>query len=165
MGGVIWNKHKDWAERHIGILTIAAIATYIAAFLVNGNHLSYRGLYITAGSLASQWHEILANFIFAASGSVATLGVCHLLCRISSRCASLSAYGRYTLGVYILQTLLVEHVLADTVSGQYGNAFMLNVVIAPLGSIAATAACIVLIRLMSRSKWLDKAFFGGAYSK
>ena len=76
----------------------------------------------------------------------------------------MAKYGRYTLGIYVLQTIIVVNVFPDIVKWDVHNELLLNLVVAPLVSLFVLLICLVIIKLLSRSRALDILMFGGQYS-
>jgi fucose 4-O-acetylase-like acetyltransferase len=77
----------------------------------------------------------------------------------------MALYGRYTLGIYVLQTILVVNIFPDIVEWNMQNEILLNFVVAPLISLFVLLICIIMIKLLSSSRNLDILMFGGQYSK
>lgn len=77
----------------------------------------------------------------------------------------MALYGRYTLGIYVLQTILVVNIFPDIVEWNMQNEILLNFVVAPLISLFVLLICIIIIKLLSSSRNLDILMFGGQYSK
>ena len=119
-------------------------------------------------TLQSQWYLILIRYCVAFAGSIATILTISIIYKsikkypITTKCAR---YGKWTLGIYILQTILVVNVFPDTQAWNVESEWLLDFVIAPLLSLAFLILCIYLIHLISKNKTLDILFFGGQYNK
>ena len=75
----------------------------------------------------------------------------------------IAKYGQWTLGVYVLQTIIVEYIFHDTLAWYVESEWLLSFVVAPLLSIVFLTLCLLLIRWISKNKTLNFAFFGGQY--
>lgn len=123
---------------------------------------------INIHSLLSQPHLILFRYLVAFAGSIATITTISAIYKrykenaITTKCAK---YGQWTLGVYVLQTILVINIFPDTLAWYVESEWLLDFVIAPLLSLAFLILCIYLIHLISKNKTLDILFFGGQYNK
>ena len=74
--------------------------------------------------------------------------------------------GNGYVGSHVVKTLLDEgHIFPDTLAFRVESEFLLNVVVAPLISLAFLAVCLLLIHLFSRNRILDLLLFGGQYHK
>ena len=73
--------------------------------------------------------------------------------------------GKYTLGIYCLQTILVANIFPDTLAWYVESEALLDLVIAPTLSVGFLALCLELIRVFSKNNILDLLFFGGQYYK
>ncbi|MBO7579917.1 MAG: acyltransferase family protein [Bacteroidaceae bacterium] len=97
------------------------------------------------------------------AGSLAFIGMaCALIPqektnKVMSLCCS---WGQYTLGVYILQTILVENILARYVVLDDLNFFVFNFCVAPIISFICLISCIYIIKIITKSPLVAFYFFG-----
>lgn len=123
---------------------------------------------INMHSLLSQPHLILLRYIVAFTGCFATISTISTIYKTYKNKALITTcakYGQWTLGVYVLQTILVINIFPDTLAWYVESEWLLDFVIAPLLSLAFLILCIYLIHLISKNKTLDILFFGGQYNK
>lgn len=122
---------------------------------------------ININSLQSQWHFILLRYVVAFAGSLATITLLSVLYNYCNKKGSLigeiAKYGQWTLGVYVLQSIIVEYIFRDTLAWYVGSEWLLDIVIAPLLSIFFLMLCLLLISWISKNKTLNLVFFGGQY--
>lgn len=122
---------------------------------------------INTDSLQSQWHLILLRYVVAFSGCLATIALLSVLYNYCSKkgylIGEIAKYGQWTLGVYVLQTIIVENIFHDTLAWYVESEWLLSLVVAPLLSIVFLTLCLLLIRWISKNKTLNFAFFGGQY--
>lgn len=119
-------------------------------------------------SLQSQGHLILFRYFVGFTGCMATISVVSLFHKNrkdSSSFSHITYYGRWTLGVYVLQTIIVANVFPDTFAWYVENEFLLDAIVAPLLSLAFLVVCIGIIHVTSKNRWLDLLLFGGQYYK
>lgn len=96
-------------------------------------------------------------------GSLSFIGlICALVNQdITNKFISLCCnWGQYTLGIYILQVLLLETYLATILILDDFNFFVFNFIVAPVLSFLIMALCVYIIRLMSKSPILAFFFWG-----
>ena len=122
---------------------------------------------INIDSLQSQWHFILLRYVVAFLGCLATITLLSVLYNYCNKRGNLigeiAKYGQWTLGVYVLQTIIVENIFRDTLAWYVESEWLLSLVVAPLLSVVFLVLCLLLIHWMSKNKTLNFAFFGGQY--
>ena len=125
-------------------------------------------LAINFHSLQASWDLILLRYIVAFSGSLGIIAVISFLYKYFAECSflnNMSHYGQWTLGVYVLQTILVANVFPDTLAWYVESELLLDAVVAPLLSVGFLALCLWLIYWLSKNKTIDLLMFGGQYYK
>ena len=123
---------------------------------------------INSCSLQTDWHRILFRYLIAFSGSLSVITVISVIYNHLEGCSfinRLSQYGQWTLGVYVLQNILVENIFPDTLAWYVESELLLDAVIAPLLSVGFLALCLWLIHWLSKNKIVDLLMFGGQYYK
>ena len=149
---------------------------YTILFVVSFGTLYYLQRYwnipnyieINIPSILGKSHLILFRYCVAFTGclaTISTISVIYKTCQNNAKVTAWAKYGQWTLGIYILQTILVTNVFPDAQAWNVESEWLLDFVIAPLLSIAFLIVCIYLIHLISKNKTLDLIFFGGQYNK
>ena len=116
-------------------------------------------------ALRTSGHLILYRYMVGFSGSMATI---FTIASVVKYCGnnisnhSITKYGQWTLGIYVLQTIIVVNIFPDF-SWYVESEFVLDVLIAPWLALGFLAICICLIHILSKNKILDFLFFGGQY--
>jgi len=119
-------------------------------------------------SLQSQGHLILFRYFVGFTGSMTTISAISLLyenMKDNSCITYVTYYGRWSLGIYVLQTILVINVFPDTLAWYIESEFLLDAIAAPLLSLAFLVLCIGIIHMTSKNKMLNLLLFGGQYHK
>lgn len=80
--------------------------------------------------------------------------------RIKRGLGIMSAYGRETLGIYILQTFILEYIMSYYIDLSGLNLYLFSFLITPLISIAVMIVCYQIIRITYKNKYLKKSFWG-----
>lgn len=117
-------------------------------------------------TFASQPFPILLRYVVAFTGSMSIISLCSLIEGYASSrkfYMNIAYYGKYTLGIYVLQTIIVANVFPDTFAWYEGNKLLFCAVITPLLSLFFLIICLLIIHWFSKSKILDMIFFGGQY--
>lgn len=124
---------------------------------------------INIETLYGQWYIILLRYVVGLSGSLAIIALISIIYKhfgsSSILLSKFAKYGQWTLGVYVLQTILVINVFPDTLAWYVESEVMLDLVVAPILSLTFLVACLFLINLFSKNKILDLLMFGGQYYK
>ena len=68
--------------------------------------------------------------------------------------------GRHTLGIYILQTFILELILRRCLNFDNYNFYVFNVIIAPIISTFVLIFCLLLIKIIHHSKWASRFLLG-----
>lgn len=73
---------------------------------------------------------------------------------------TISKYGQYTLGIYILQTFILESLMARYINFDNVNSFIFGFIIAPLLSLLLLVICIFLSKILDSHKITAFLFLG-----
>ena len=131
-----------------GILFLVMILFWDESFWTGNDHLLFRRVF----------RLILGN-----SGAVALILSFNLLfkngsnSRFINKCSEL---GQFTLGIYIIQSILLEFIMARFIKMDRLDFITFNFVVAPLISIFMFYVCIQIIHLIRRSKHLKFVLLG-----
>lgn len=123
---------------------------------------------INIDTLQGQWHLILFRYIVGFSGCMCVISLLSLVDRYighKKKYLQIADFGKCTLGIYVLQTILVINVFPDVYAWHMESGLLLDVVVAPLLSLAFLSLCLWLIHIFSKSRKLDLLLFGGQYYK
>ena len=116
---------------------------------------------IDYATMWTYYDRIIMNYIIAASGSLCVICLCHVFVRYCPK--SIIRIGQFTLGIYTLQTILLDNTFQDLIKNDLDNWVLLNIVVSPLLSLIIMVICVWTIKTISKNKNLDLVFFGGAY--
>lgn len=123
---------------------------------------------ISMANIHNKGHLILFRYLVAFSGSMSV--ICIVSCFYqyfvgNSVISRISYYGRWTLGIYVLQTTIVANIFPDTLAWYVESELLLDVVVGPLLAILFLLICIFIINSTSKNKLLDLLLYGGQYNK
>lgn len=76
-----------------------------------------------------------------------------------------SHWGQYTLGIYILQSIILEKIMYAYINLDNLEFVTFNFIVAPFISILVLLICVVIIKMINNSKVLSFLLFGKSYSK
>lgn len=68
--------------------------------------------------------------------------------------------GKNTLGVYLIQTLIIEKILMHYLKFDGLNFWVFNFIVTPMISLVVLFICIGIIRLLKKNRWLSLLFLG-----
>ncbi len=123
---------------------------------------------INLANILNKGQLILFRYLVAFSGSMSVICIVSCLYQYFvgiSVISRMSYYGRWTLGIYVLQTIIVANIFPDTLAWYVESELLLDAIVAPLLSLAFLVVCIGIIHVTSKNRWLDLLLFGGQYSK
>lgn len=112
------------------------------------------------------WREYAYKYIFrVAVGLAGSFFLISLSYHICLDChlfdwQKISKMGQYTLGVYILQTFLLERFMAKIIHLNYYNYEINILILTPILAFFVFVICVVVDRLISKSKILESLLFG-----
>ncbi len=145
------------------VVSLFGVAYYLQRHWDVPNYIA-----INSCSLQTDWHLILFRYLVAFSGSLSVITLVSVIYKYlegGSFINRLSCYGQWTLGIYVLQTILVINIFPDIIVWYVESELLLDVVVAPLLSMGFLVLCIWLIHWLPKSKTADLLMFGGQYYK
>lgn len=77
----------------------------------------------------------------------------------------LASWGTLTLGIYLWQAVLLEHIMMKTINLADVNHVLFNYFISPIISIAVLVVCVMLTKALKANKWTALLFLGDKISK
>lgn len=108
----------------------------------------------------SNFIDLLLRFLFSISLVMAVIFICKSVCNkesyILSRCAII---GQYTLGIYVMQSLILEKVISRYVDFSNMNVYLFNIVFTPIVSLLIVFVLTFVIR-KSNGYLIGKILFG-----
>lgn len=163
-------KRYDVLEKIAGSwLTMAlCVSLYVGSYSLQQHWDIPNYIPINIDTLPNKLLLILLRYVVAFCGCMSVILIIALVNRYIGNIdlfCRLAKYGRYTLGIYVLQTILVINIFPDTLAWYVESEWLLNAVIAPALSIGFLVLCLWLIQVISKNKTLDLLFFGGQYYK
>ena len=123
---------------------------------------------INHDNLYNLWYLILFRYFVAFCGAMSVILLVAWVYERWPKASVLnriSSYGKYTLGIYVLQTLLIINIFPDTFAWYVESKWLLDIFVSPMLSFGFLMFCIWLIILFSKRRMLDLLFFGGQYYK
>lgn len=123
---------------------------------------------INVNTICYNWYLIAFRYLIGFSGCMMVILIISFLYNsfnLSSVFNKISIYGQKTLGVYVLQTILVVNLFPDIYKWNIKSEFLLDMVLAPIISIVFLSICLWLIHMLSKNRTLDLLLFGGQYYK
>lgn len=159
--GYYLNKYRFFIDKYRAIITILSFVIYCVIFyniqdcgyaLININTLKTRNLIILLKFLGSLSASIFViNIIFYLSQHNNSLT--EIMCKI----------GKYTLGIYLIQSFLVARLFPLIPKYTINNIYIYNFVYAPLVAIFILLLCVILIKYLSKNKYMNLLLFGNQY--
>lgn len=122
---------------------------------------------ITLNSLLQAPGRMVVEYLCGLSGSLLTFGLCYYVCH---RCGNstvikyISNLGRYTMGIYVIQTFILEKNPLIWFPQEFYITPIFDYLLIPIIGIAFTIVSFYLVRLLSNVRIIDALLFGSQYS-
>ena len=104
----------------------------------------------------------LYKIVIGISGSIFFITLFHQYfkeCK-NEKLKKICQYGEYTIGVYILQTFILETIMCQYMNFDNVNSWVFNLAIAPVLSVAILALCIYLSKKLNDNRYTAFLFLG-----
>ena len=166
--GAFLTNHKVVLEKHWLSIFLSCLTVYLILFSFDDYEMfSYPVLrlhrYLTSpeiGFYLSIQAYVIAMGIF---GTLSVLSFFIGIGRIlpySKKGEFMSRWGAETLGIYLIQALLLEHFLMKTLDFSNVSWGLFNLVIAPIMAILVIFLCLIIIYVMKKSTFIRIYFLG-----
>lgn len=154
--GYIINRNLDLFKKYIWqILIISGIIYFIMVPEWDFNKMwpSVSKAQILKTPLESLYH-VYFKLIIGIAGSLVCICACYILfkdIRPEGSAARICEYGQYTLSIYIIQSLLLETILAQIINIDAVNDWRLNFVVFPVLAVCILLICIKMHKYMLKN--------------
>lgn len=162
---VYWNRIKD-NSKSIAIITGIIFAAMLLFWSKDFWQPTYAMLYkLKAGEYIEGLHLAyirLYKLIIGISGSIFFITLFHI-CISDTHNAIIKKVcknGEYTIGIYILQTFILETILVRYINFDNVNSLVFNFVIAPILSVSILILCTWLSKMLNINKYTAFLFLG-----
>ena len=159
--GYFIGKNKDWIFKHtIDGLYLTGICFLLGLFFMFLNNWNVTNLVLDFNCWKYTPHLIAVKYYLSFCGSMFFI---FLFRKIADRrdCSIVARWGSYTLGIYVMQTFIIQYLFVDYFHFSYGA--IENYLIAILLSCITCFICIFSIRLLSKYAILNLLLFGNQY--
>lgn len=126
-------------------------------------NIPYKSMYIGIQPYYEFWFCTLYRIVIGLVGTLFFISLflyIFSLIEVSAPLQKVCSYGQETLGIYILQTFLLETFLSRFLNLDGTGWFVFNFIITPLISLAVLASCIVMYRWIKKSSFLSLVLLG-----
>ena len=174
--GMLIFKYKSFFKRNVVI--IMASTAFLYLFLLqkwNYNYGDYTffNIYKFMASLNNQ--TIIYSMLFGLlkeiyrvsvgiTGAIAFACAIYLVCsttRHNGILKKISAYGTMTLGIYVVQALILERIIKSIIQFPADvNMILFNVLVVPVVSLITLYLCILIVKLLKRNKYSSLIMLG-----
>jgi fucose 4-O-acetylase-like acetyltransferase len=147
------------------ILAIAGVLFVVCLLFWNGDYTIYQSplILFKIRTLTYNFSNIdiaLFRFFTGMTGSVFWLMLFHKIYQGNRYFSVLSTVGTYTLGIYILQKIILETLINRMLDFSDVNIYIYNFLITPLMAVFVCAICIVLMKFISKNKFCSLVLLG-----
>jgi fucose 4-O-acetylase-like acetyltransferase len=164
--GFFMHKYSDLLDKNRALLTIASIIISVVLYFIKVRYGIPDYIIINVTSLSHNLVFLICRFLLSFSECFAVIGLIYYICQWfhdSSVIQVVAKCGRYTLGIYVMQSLFLERIMPVFVHYSTTNTLLYNFVLTPLTAMASMILFIIMIRILSRNKYINLLLFGGQY--
>lgn len=164
--GIMIHQYWYYIEKHAKLIAIVSMSTFlIMVFFLTAEFYGQQDFTNLRGIICAAFHLGYRITI----GNIAVLGMitCAYLSdmriRTNKLLKVLSNIGRYTLVIYIMQTFIIESLLASILNYDNESPDIFYLFIVPLICITTIVICVLTAKLIERSKIASYFFLGYDY--
>ena len=165
--GYLIHKHLDYLQIYKVLLFSISLVFFIVALCLNWTNPPEK---VDINLLMYSPFKFVVQVFVGLSGSIIVIGVCELIYklfgkwqRVGKVLSYFSTIGRYTLGIYVVQTFIIERII--TVYIKLNEAIIsptfTDFIFIPLIGSALCLVCYYLVRLTQPIKIINILFYGG----
>ena len=163
--GLFLKKYYQTYDAHSSTITIVALATFTIMILTGQAHA------VDKVTFSTFWDTpilFLSEFVCGLSGSLLVLGICRFLSQTLHEISLinfLSNTGKYTLGIYVVQTFILEQLSESKQAVLSVNPppIISDFIFIPIVGILYTILSCYIVRQLSKVRPMNNLLFGGQY--
>ncbi|MBD5184060.1 MAG: acyltransferase family protein [Bacteroidales bacterium] len=153
--GVWIRQNYDFFQKYRKSITIVSGFLWLVlvlSFTSDTYKAQWGGYFVSSTINSASLVHIYHRFITGLCGAVFYIGLFEIIfSKISSPVVSrASKIGQYTLGIYILQSIILETIFSRIIHVRSSETFFLDMVVAPLGSIIILILCLVIVKFVKK---------------
>ena len=165
--GIFLKDNYSFVIKYIDkIICIIFIIFVLCLFFWNDGYLSVFPTLFSYNTYSYDFKSLypsIFRWIVGISGSIFFLTLFYKTYKPNIFCFYFNRKGDYTLGIYILQTIIVEIILPKYISFQSVDKWIFALTIAPIISLIVLEICTIIVVWMKKNKTLTKVLFGSSY--
>ena len=165
--GYLIHKYQDYIQSYRVSLFVFSLVFFIAAVCMHWTNPSEK---VDINLLMFSPFKFVVQVFVGLSGSIVVIGICELIYKLFGKrqragkvLSYFSTIGRYTLGIYIVQTFIIERLITVYIKlneAVISPAFTDFIFIPLIGS-ALCCVCYYVVRLTQPIKIIKILFYGG----
>lgn len=169
--GVWLFRHKENIKKHSLSLSLCALILYLYLF-TNWNFqmasmpLFRAYMYLNSDTIHEIWYPLycyIYKIIMGLSGSIFIITLFIELAKWipTNRIGKLlGSWGMLTLGIYLWQAIILEHIMMKTIDLSQLDYTIFNYIVSPLLSLIILVVCVGLTKLLKANTWTNYIFLG-----
>lgn len=160
--GYLFKKTSIFDKIGVGYMFIIPILLYLGYYLT-GIVRPYQTIYLA--TILEKPLLLPTQYIVGLTGGIFVIGLSRLINNINRLSKLMQQVGKYTLGIYVLQILLLERLIEYSFLNQLSlqSDCLVNYVVLPTLALVVMSACYGLIQVLKRSQFVNTFLFGGVY--
>lgn len=111
-GGYFFHKYQNAIMAHMKVILTAIFAVVLTLFYLKNTFYITHVIHIDSSALIKNHTALIVSFLWAATVSLTIILLVHLLVKKDNSIVKVMAFvGRYTLAIYVIQTIFLEKFL------------------------------------------------------
>ena len=159
--GYFFRKYQETIRSHTNIILMAALSAILTLlYLKNTFNISHT-IHIDINALVTQPVALLSSFLWAIAVSLMVILLVHQFCKSENTFVKTMAFvGRYTLAIYVIQTIFLEKFLRKFSLVQTNDQILYNYVYTPIISWLVIVVCVSIARIIERNRYAAMVLLG-----
>lgn len=165
--GICLKKYFHFIQKHLMYIMLGAFSIFLICLLFwNGEYTVYFTPFPKIFDLKtftfdfSNLHISLFRLVIGLAGSMSFFLLFQKLYKKNNPFLFLQNVGINSLGIYILQTIILEIAFASIIDLSALNIYIFDLIISPALSILLLMICIYILKIIANNKYIEFLFFG-----
>ena len=166
IAGYLLNGSYDWIRKNSYMILLTTTIAFIVLFILYSNLLPSDLMQLKSELLNGNFSSLpsflsfqVARLLIGAMGSLMIMSIVNIVSsklKDSKLLITISEYGKHTLGIYIIQTFILEILMSRLLDLTHINPLIFNFILVPLISFVVLDISYMLVRLSKKTQLSHK---------
>lgn len=162
--GYLLNKHKTKIKKYIDIIGISCTMLFVILLIgwTKDYYIYTTGMSLYVDDILHKLFIICYRYISGLAGCGFFIYAIYKFCKNNVNSNILNVIGKYTLGIYIIQSYIMKVLDRVSIPSFFvNNFFFYNFVFTPILAISIVGFCIAVSIIIKKNDYLNTIFLGG----